>query len=72
MMIIANLVGILAGLYFQVVILVPLTLGAIIYCDVAAMSGGQSFVAALCGGALFGARPGHRAAGRLHDRTDRP
>lgn len=46
-MITASFVGILFGLYFQVLILVPLTLSAIVYWDVAAMLVGQSAEAAL-------------------------
>ena len=46
-MIIASLVGIWAGLRFQVLILVRLTFSAIMYSYVAAMWGGQSLSASL-------------------------
>ncbi len=46
-MIIASLVGIWAGLRFQVLILVRLTFSAIMYSYIAAMWGGQSLSASL-------------------------
>lgn len=46
-MISASFVGILFGLYFQVLILVPLTLSAIVYRDIAAMWGGNGAATAL-------------------------
>jgi hypothetical protein len=46
-MINASFVGILFGLYFQVLILVPLTLSAIVYCDIAEMCGGNGAATAL-------------------------
>lgn len=47
-MISASLLGVWVGLYFQVLVLVPLTLCALVYCDIAAMWGGLSVTAALC------------------------